>query len=235
MNPRKPGHANPIATAAAQVAIQPAIDAQLNREQRRAMGIKGKKSGITVAEAAVASGQITIPEDNKVWDEVQQHSLQCHRLLSTPGSIVKVLKAPEIKEIIAEQGKDQLRDKTSEVLARDIVEFQTFFTGIREHHKDRTGASNGPNDHFRAIQISNDYVQFTEQFNANVMPMIETLGEIAQSAEAVLEERNPEAANRIRGEVKDYLKGRGIVVEVREAPALTPEQDPNVVTDAVVV
>lgn len=219
---------NRVAEASARTAIEPFIDRKLNRQERRALNVG--------PETTVAQALLQPPKDNKVWDDVNMQSASCHRMLSTPGALLPVIRAPEIQEIIKEQGKEELLDRTSTVLARDLVEFTGFYKGIRQTHEDRKGPSTDPDDHLRAITTFNDYAAYTDQFNANVMPMVEQLGEIAAGAETVLRERNPQAADRIQGEVQQYLQDRGLVVRIVESPepALTPEQDPNVVTDVTV-
>jgi hypothetical protein len=216
---------NPVAQAATATAILPQVEQDI--KDRRAMASDKDK---TVAEAL-----IQVPENNKVWDDVNVQSASCHRMLSTPGALLPVLRAPEIKEIIEEQGKKEMLDRTAGVLARDLTQFGQFYQGIRKTHEGREGPSTDPNDHFRAITTFNDYSTYIEQFNANVMPMVEAVGEIAAGAEKVLEERDPEASKRIKQEVQQYLQDRNLVrIQVVE-PQLTPEQDPSVISDAVVV
>ena len=194
----------------------------LNREQRRAAARNGSLDEL--------AAQLEPPKDNKIWDDVNMQSTSARRMLAVPGSVLPILKAPEIQEIIAEQGKEQLLDKSAAVLAKDVTEFSGFYEGIHKTHADKEGSSTTPDDHFTAIRIFNDYTTYIDQFNANVVPMIETVSEIAGGAHAVLEQRNPEAAKRIQDEVDDYMKRNGLYIKVVQ-PKLTPEQDPNVITD----
>lgn len=211
---------NKVAVASKATAIMPEI--ALNREQRRAAARSGQLDDL--------AAMLEPPKDNKIWDDVHMQSVNARRLLAIPGSFVPILKAPEIKEIIAEQGKSQLLDKSAGVLAKDVTEFTGFYQGIHKAHEGREGSSGTPDDHFTAIRIFNDYTTYIDQFNANVAPVIETVGEIAGAAHNVLAERNPEAAKRIQDEMDAYLLKHGLRVQVVEKK-LTPEQDPNVITD----
>lgn len=210
---------NPVAEGAARAAIASAIAMPMNREQRRAVGQKG---------GSIADHLIDPPKDNTVWDDLAQMSVRCHQLLASPAALLPMLNN---EALMAKVENTAYLNRTASVLARDMGQFTTFFQGIQQQHHGRSGASTTPDDHLMAVMLHNDYAVFAEQFEANARPMIDSIIEILAKAEKALQEAQPEEAALVKEQGLQALQAAvGVELVVEEAP-MTPEQDPNVITD----
>jgi len=193
----------------------------MNRAQRRATGLT--KKGTTVADNLIQP-----PENNKVWDDLNQIAGRCGQLLASPGALLPILRNAELMKHV--DNMEHL-NRTASVLARDLTEFAKFYSGIRAQHAENTGASSNADEHLKAIMLHNDYLVWTEQFEANVRPMIESVTEIIVAAEAKLAAAAPEVATELSKQVTEHIATHLHMNVVAEEPGMTPEQDPTVITD----
>lgn len=193
----------------------------MNRQQRRAAGMMGKN-------ATTAESLIQPPENNTVWDDLNQIAARCGQILGSPGVFLPMLRNTEL---MAHVDNMELLNRTASVLARDLGEFSKFYSGILAQHTGKTGASTTPDEHLMAIMLHNDYLVWLEQFEANVRPMIESITEIIATAEAKMGAVAPEAAADLSKEVTQHISDHLQINVVAGEPAMTPEQDPGVITD----
>lgn len=208
-----------VAEGATRAAIEASIPG-LNRQQRRALAGKG---GDTVAQNLIEP-----PPNNRVWDDLNQMSARCGQLLATPGAFLPMLRNEALMKKVENM---QLLDRTANVLVRDLAGFTKFYEGIRAQHSNMQGASTTPDEHLRAIMLYNDYNVWMEQFEANVRPMILQIAEIIAAAENLLAQDNPTEVDNLSKQVTSHIATHLHMNVVAEEPAMTPEQDPSVITD----
>ena len=213
-----------VTNAAGAAAMVAALSGQtLNREQRRAAKLP--------AGATMADHLLTPPENNTVWDDVNAHAMRAQQLLSSARAMFPLL---DSELLISKVDNLPHLLRTAGVLATDMEQFKGFFDGLRGHHTGKTGSSTSPDEHLLAIQLFNDYTTFMQQFEANVRPMILAVAEILQVAQQKLNLEQPEEAQRLTQAVSDHIVNKMGINIVYQEPAMTPEQDPNVITDVVV-
>lgn len=193
----------------------------MNRAQRRAAGLTNK-------DASVAENLIQPPENNTVWDDLNQIAARCGQLLASPGALLPILRNDELMKHV--DNMEHL-NRTANVLANDLNGFAKFYSGIRAQHANMTGASTNADEHLKAIMLHNDYTVWTEQFEANVRPMIESMTEIIVAAEAKMGAVSPDAATQLSKQVTEHIATHLQMHVVAEEPGMTPEQDPTVITD----
>lgn len=207
---------NKTAFGAAVHATQSGIS--LNREQRRSLA---KSSG---ANSTLFNPQ----DDNCVWDELNEKSNVCSTLLTGPAAFLPLLRNTELISLV--ENKVYLNELAAQ-LGRDLVTYNDFYMGIRNAHVNRTGSSTDADDHLKAISIFNDYVIFTEQYNGVVVPLVQALTELIVPAERLLREKNQKAHDELTSETHQKVRDTlGLDIKVEES-AMTPEQNPNVITD----
>lgn len=218
MKPTKPLKAQ--VTAVSEGAKRALVEANLpnlNREQRRALA----KGGETLADQLMQP-----PKDNTVWDDLNLMAMRCHQLLASPSALLPFLNN---QALMGKVENVAYLNRTAAVLAQDMGKFTTFYAGIQAQHQGRTGGSANADDHLLAVMLHNDYVVFAEQFEATVRPMIESITEIISKAETLLGAETPAEVQALDQAVANHMTG--VLGVIATEPGITPEQDPNVITD----
>lgn len=140
--------------------------------------------------------------NTSAWDDVLTINRECHRLLASHGQLSTLIQMPEIVQAI--QDKSAFT-KNVYILANDLGALTNELQGLAALHADKTGRASTPDEHLEAINVYEKYVLFIERHNAVVMPTATHLAEQVQ-----------DAVDRVAR---------------AKSGALSPEQDPNVITD----
>lgn len=142
-------------------------------------------------------------QNNTCWDDLKQLSDEFAPLLLQYTSMMMVIDRPGIKEMI-----DDYRtfSNNTSILARDLTELKNEYLAIRSEHVDKTGAAKNQEENNAAIDLGMRYTALHEKHDGVVRPTALHILEQLNTAEQKLKEKLQE-------------------------DALTPEQDPSVVTD----
>ena len=110
-------------------------------------------------------------------------------------------------------------------IAKDLLKFQLYHERISARHAGKTGGSMDPNDHMEAVMLFNEYVTFAEQFQANVIPNVQSLSEILARAEAkVVEESGAGALTETQEAFDAIAKGQfNVEFKDKTGPEASPE------------
>lgn len=144
-------------------------------------------------------------EKTNVWDGVNEISQSCARLLLAHTGISELVKN---KEIIAAITDIKLFTMNVNTLGKDIAALNQELVALRALHEHKTGRAQTPDEHIEGLSLYEKYMLFMERHNNVVMPTATHLAEQIQ-----------EAVDR---------------VALQKVGALSPEQDPNVISDAVI-
>lgn len=199
---KKPTKLNPIVSAAGVMAID---NANTEFREQQAQARKAKNS----------------------WDDVNRLSGLCHRLLLSAVGLLPSLNNQRLISLIDDRAT---WDTNAHILARDLGAYQKNFEALRSRHVGKSGDATDDNDNMDAIDLYTQYASFYERWDGVLQPTMNHVLEQLQGAEAKLREIDNDAADALGVEtsmVLDAAKG----VQVQREPALTPEQDPTVVTD----
>lgn len=142
---------------------------------------------------AVEQADIYMAE-NAAWDEVQDISVECARLLQAASLFAPALRNAELMALVTQP---RLLARNVESLTRDTVKMIKELEMIRKTHKDRKGAARTADDLMQSCSVFTDYVNFMDRHQASVMPTTIWVSEIIQQANVRLGETNPEAAQAL--------------------------------------
>ncbi len=202
------------ATASHAVAAKPG----LNRYTRRALEQKFKDADKrTVAEALISP-----KTDNTVWDDLEAKRQVCLQMLLSPSLLLPILRNKEIEAKIDNVNNVNI---LASLIAKDLLKFQLYHERISARHAGKTGGSMDPNDHMEAVMLFNEYVTFAEQFQANVIPNVQSLSEILARAEAkVVEESGAGALTETQEAFDAIAKGQfNVEFKDKTGPEASPE------------
>lgn len=164
-----------------------------------------------IAKAVVEkNAQDVVDSQVPVWDELNELLLTCQQGLVSPVILGQLAQRKDLIVFI--------RDKAGLVtrinmFKQDILQLKKELDDIAAQHAGKTGGSDDLDDIMRANQISEQYQLFLTRMDAVITPTVGHILEIFTEAELIQQQAKVEAG--------------------QAAPAYTPEQDPNVVTDVV--
>lgn len=141
-------------------------------------------------------------EKTAAWDDVNAIHMQCCKLLISHTALSGLIQNPEV---IAEIQDKALFTKNVHMLSADLTALSNELAGLKKLHEGKSGRASTYDDHLYAIEVYEKYVIFISRHDSVVMP----------------------TANHLAEQVQDAVDR----VNRKKADMLTPEQDPNVVTD----
>lgn len=166
--------------------------------------------------------------ETAIWDDVRALSDQILLALSSYASAGDPLSVPEIAAEI--QDVNSFKSNFN-ILVMDLKSITDDLLTLRNQHINRTGAANDPAEHMAGIQIHQQYVTIFERIEGVVRPTwMALMGEL-NAAELRAQQKSPEFQQRVSA----VMQAAVAELNQQEEPKLTPEQDPTVVTDAVVL
>lgn len=163
-----------------------------------------------------------------IWDDVRALSDQILQALSSYASAGDPLAVPEIAAEI--QDTDNFKSNFN-ILVMDLKAITNDVLALRNQHIQFSGSAKDPAEHMGGIQIHQQYVTIFERIEGVVRPTwMALMGEL-NAAELRAQQKNPEFQQRVSA----VMQAAMAELNQQEEPKLTPEQDPTVVTDAVVL
>lgn len=176
--------------------------------------------------------QAAAREVNNSWDDVNRLSGLCRILLLNATGLLPSIRNQQLLSKIDDR---VAFDSNAHILARDLMVFSKDFQALEARHRGRQGDAQGPDENMDAIDLSTQYAMFTERFEAVLRPTMLHVIEQIQHAEAKLREIDNDAADALGVETSQRLAAaKGLPLGTDPLPpVLTPEQDPDVVTDVV--
>lgn len=139
-----------------------------------------------------------------IWDELNDVYVKCAQGVMSPALLGELAKRKDTIKYI--QDHVTFRDRI-EMFKRDIEQMKKELSQIHAQHAGKTGSSSDPDELMKAAMINEQYAVFNERMVSSIDSSVNHILAIFAEAE--------------------------VLQQAAEAQ-LTPEQDPNVVTDVVV-
>lgn len=169
---------------------------------------------------------------NNSWDDVNRLSALCKRLLGSATGLLPSIRNPRL---VAQIDDVVAWNTNAHILARDLMTFSKDFLALEARHLGKSGDAQGPDENMEAIDLSTQYAMFTERYDAVLQPTVLHVIEQIQHAEAKLRDIDNDAADALGVDTSQQLAAVKEGTQIQTAaPVLTPEQDPNVITDVAV-
>lgn len=165
-------------------------------------------------------------QSHPIWDEVANLSSQ---ILSLIASYSVSASALEVPEIAAEIKDPKSLVSTVNILAMDLKTITGDIMNLRRQHANKSGAATTPEEHMAGIQIHQEYVTFMERIEGVIQPTYQELMRQISEAEAAAREKSQAFSEKLNASLKTSFDA------MTAEPQLSPEQDPNVISDAVVI
>jgi hypothetical protein len=167
---------------------------------------------------------------NNSWDDVNRLSGLCRQLLLNATGLLPSIRN---QQLVAQIEDKQAWGTNAHILARDLMTFTNEFQALEARHRGKQGDAQGPDENMDAIDLSTQYAMFAERYEAVLQPTVMHVIELIQHAEAKLREIDNDAADALGVQTSAQLAAvKGLPSGTDPLPpTLTPEQDPNVVTD----
>ena len=137
------------------------------------------------SEQNIVAAAATAPAGgDRAWDVLNHiHREMCSYNL-IPGMMIPHLRDREVLERVPEK---RTLLANAQILARDASDMRDRLRQIGEKHADRTGSSTDMDDQFRAIQIHEEYVNWSQTYDAVVLPNVAGMMEVLLDAGATLD------------------------------------------------
>jgi hypothetical protein len=165
-------------------------------------------------------------KNHPIWDEVANLSQQILTLIASYATSGDVVQMPEISAEIKDH--KSLVSNLS-IMAMDLRNVTGDVMQLRAAHANKTGSAKTPEEHMAGIQIHQEYVTIMERIEGVIQPVYLDLMRQIQEAETAAREKNKDFANNLNEIAKQVHE------VMTQEPQLRPEQDPNVITDVVVI
>lgn len=140
-----------------------------------------------------------------VWDDLNASFVKAHHALVAPAVIGQYAARKDIIAFVADKLSLRLR---IEQFQRELSHLRAELKGISSQHTDKTGSTNDPDEIMLAVRIGEQYALFLERLESIIQPTVAHIIEIFTQAEMLM-----------------------IDAQNKAKEGLSPEQDPNVVTD----
>lgn len=140
-----------------------------------------------------------------VWDDLNASFVKAHHALVAPAIIGQYAARKDIIAHVVDKAALRLR---IEQFQRELVHLKQELKAISSQHTEKTGSTNDPDEIMLAVRIGEQYALFLERLESIIQPTVAHIIEIFTQAELLMIEAQNKANE-----------------------GLTPEQDPNVVTD----
>lgn len=145
-------------------------------------------------------------KNNSVWDDVSLIQQECLELIKSNLITAEQLRNTALIPFYKDYKSVTINMRT---FAVDLIRITEEFKSIQESHIGKSGSATDPDEYMNSFAIHQRYAAWLEHYQGVVLPTVTHLiEELGQAAQGFIDSQN--------------------------ASALTPEQDPSVITDVVV-
>lgn len=137
---------------------------------------------------------------DKIWDVVHQQSLDCFGLMIGCAAPNSLIRAEGVFAKMTEEQKASVEANFAK-LAEATKRLKENLLAIREAHKDRRGSSRNIADLNNAVVINNQYLQWEQDWQTTVMPLIAEITDVIAANEGLQVSLNKSADDPSQVEV----------------------------------
>lgn len=118
-----------------------------------------------------------------VWDGVEEAMVNCRAFFVLPAQIAPFVRDESLAPFV-DQGKVADHLKT---LDKDVTSFKEKLEAIHNRHRGRKGPALDPDDHMKALVISEEYFRWAQSYESVVLPTIAAITDLyAEASEKAL-------------------------------------------------
>jgi hypothetical protein len=132
--------------------------------------------------AALAKQGIRRAKNDRVWDWLKDVSDNLRSYMTGPAVLLPMLHDDALVASVEANGKAGDLAQLVRAMTRDAKVYAERFRDINAKHSSRRGSSTGADDMFQSITISQDYLQLTDSYNSVLMPTLQDILEIMETA-----------------------------------------------------
>lgn len=121
------------------------------------------------------------PEQTPAWDTLAGISAAAGNFLQIPSVLIPFLRDEKVMEAVVDKGRLQT---LMNHVHQDLHEMRRSYERLRNQHSHRSGADTDSNDLMVSIQIYQDYMEWSVQFEELVMPNVSDMLDLLQAAGA---------------------------------------------------
>ncbi len=151
-------------------------------------------------------------ESNNAWDKLEELYGMCARAVVAPVVLGSLSQRKDLIAFVEDKGALTAR---IQMFQQDILQLKAELEQIHAQHVGREGECVDPDENMKALVIGEQYMLFQQRMAACIEPTV--AGILSTFATAELLQKN------------DLEKQAQALLDAQ--PVLSPEQDPNVVTD----
>lgn len=145
-------------------------------------------------------------KNDRAWDWVRDIANNVRSYMRAPGILLPLLDNKELLQKIVELNKKEALTDLLSRLSTDALAYAERFKAIFSRHAERHGNSTDADDMLDSIDISQRYQQFMASYEAVVMPLLQEILEILESAGVDTTNIRAVASSEV---VYDLYKGDG--------------------------
>lgn len=121
------------------------------------------------------------PEQTPAWDTLAGLSAAAGQLLHLPSILIPFLRDEKVMDAV----EDTARLKSlMRLIKQDVDQFSGSYDALKKRHNHRSGEETDSNDLMDSIQVYQDYVAWSANFEELVMPNVTELLELLRRAGA---------------------------------------------------
>lgn len=194
-------------------------------KKQRLNAIKATGERNERAQAAVAKSDDSFLKDNSFWDELNEMSVRYYGMLRAHAAHSVAARNKELMTAVQDK---KLFLICLQGLTNHLRQLSTELSQINSVHAKLKGGCTDHTEVMLALELFDRYSTFLERHDAILMPTTQILTNLTTAAEQVLiQEGKTEVVDQLRIDMNEFVNRR----PAPKAEPLTPEQDPNVVTD----
>jgi len=134
------------------------------------------------SEAALADQGLRHAKNDRVYDWLRDIAQNVRSYLQAPAALLPFTGDTRLVQALEEQGKTARMAELLRILGRDTQTYAERFRTIYAKHSSRRGNSVDPDDLFRSIGISQEYIALMQSYESVVMANMEEALTLLESA-----------------------------------------------------